>query len=237
MLYAKGFCVSVSLRESEECNCLPLLPCNVLMMDWLKRLMAAITSCWKVFCCFAAPHEVGKVGIEQELAEAVAAFPSPDHTLAAGGHVDGEGADYVVCEIGDTLRATTTEESLLRCVFKCSKFLLNMSSHSGWFKRLLLHCAFLEPCNSTSSPPQVPESCSMCDLSIGISGASLVCAVPPSDVSERPAPLTPSHAMPNFRKGRSGASVCGLSRKISDQEPLFECCWTHSWGRKDCVDG
>jgi hypothetical protein len=46
--------------------------------------------------------------------DAVAAFPSPDHTLTDGGHVEGEGTDFVVGEVTDTLRATTTEASLLR---------------------------------------------------------------------------------------------------------------------------
>eukprot|EP00884_Botryococcus_braunii_P009457 jgi/Botrbrau1/18512/Bobra.0072s0087.1 len=52
----------------------------------------------------------------EELGGAILAFPSPDHTLTDGGHVDGEGTDFVIGEITDTLKETTTEYSLLRCL-------------------------------------------------------------------------------------------------------------------------
>lgn len=45
---------------------------------------------------------------------ALESFPSPAHTLADGGHTDGEAADYIIGEVTDTLRHISGERGLLR---------------------------------------------------------------------------------------------------------------------------
>jgi len=50
------------------------------------------------------------------LGQALASFPSPGHTAEDGGHVDWEGADFVIGDVCDTLRMMRAEHSLLKCV-------------------------------------------------------------------------------------------------------------------------
>jgi hypothetical protein len=50
----------------------------------------------------------------QELGQALASFPSPSHTAEEGGHVDWEGADFVIGDVCDTLRLMRAEHSLLK---------------------------------------------------------------------------------------------------------------------------
>lgn len=40
-------------------------------------------------------------------------FPSPYHTLPEGGHTPGEGADFLVGEVTDTISRVRTEQGLL----------------------------------------------------------------------------------------------------------------------------
>jgi hypothetical protein len=52
----------------------------------------------------------------QALGQALASFPSPGHTAEDGGHVDWEGADFVIGDVCDTLRMMRAEHSLLKWV-------------------------------------------------------------------------------------------------------------------------
>lgn len=40
-------------------------------------------------------------------------FPSPYHTLSEGGHTPGEGADFLIGEVTDTISRVRTEQGLL----------------------------------------------------------------------------------------------------------------------------
>jgi hypothetical protein len=40
-------------------------------------------------------------------------FPSPNHTLTEGGHTPGEGADFLLGEVTDTVTRVRTEQGLL----------------------------------------------------------------------------------------------------------------------------
>lgn len=51
----------------------------------------------------------------QSLGHALASFPAPGHTAEDGGHVDWEGADFVIGDVCDTLRLMRAERSLLKC--------------------------------------------------------------------------------------------------------------------------
>ena len=53
-------------------------------------------------------------GFEQALGQALASFPSPGHTAEDGGHVDWEGANFVIGDVCDTLRMMRAEHSLLK---------------------------------------------------------------------------------------------------------------------------
>lgn len=53
-------------------------------------------------------------GYEQALGQALASFPSPGHTAEDGGHVDWEGANFVIGDVCDTLRMMRAEHSLLK---------------------------------------------------------------------------------------------------------------------------
>ncbi|CAL8466912.1 g6448 [Coccomyxa elongata] len=48
------------------------------------------------------------------LGQALASFPSPGHTAEDGGHVDWEGANFVIGDVCDTLRMMRAEHSLLK---------------------------------------------------------------------------------------------------------------------------
>lgn len=46
----------------------------------------------------------------QELRQALDDFPSPHHTLAEGGHTPGEGADFAIAEVTDTIPRVRSEQ-------------------------------------------------------------------------------------------------------------------------------
>lgn len=49
----------------------------------------------------------------QEVKQVLEEFPSPYHTLAEGGHTPGEGADFLIGEVTDTISRVRTEQGLL----------------------------------------------------------------------------------------------------------------------------
>lgn len=49
----------------------------------------------------------------QEAKQVLEEFPSPFHTLSEGGHTPGEGADFLIGEVTDTISRVRTEQGLL----------------------------------------------------------------------------------------------------------------------------
>eukprot|EP00879_Flechtneria_rotunda_P004592 GHRR01004847.1.p1 GENE.GHRR01004847.1~~GHRR01004847.1.p1 ORF type:complete len:391 (+),score=116.64 GHRR01004847.1:737-1909(+) len=73
-----------------------------------REIVLSVVAAYMPYYC---PHESAKQVLED--------FPSPSHTLAEGGHTPGEGADFLLGEVTDTISRVRTEQGLLtylRCL-------------------------------------------------------------------------------------------------------------------------
>jgi hypothetical protein len=58
-------------------------------------------------------HLSCKHAVLQDAKQFLEDFPSPLHTLAEGGHIPGEGADFLIGEVTETITRVRTEQGLL----------------------------------------------------------------------------------------------------------------------------
>lgn len=71
--------------------------------SWLRSLLLGLATCGVTW-----PMHV------QGLCQALESMPVPDATVQNGGHVPGEGADFVLTEVTDTLQKMKAEGSILK---------------------------------------------------------------------------------------------------------------------------
>lgn len=90
-----------------SCWLLPLLLCQcaVLWQHYQRHTHPLISCNWRFLLAPLSLLQLAKRVLED--------FPSPYHTLTEGGHTPGEGADFLLGEVTDTVTRVRTEQGLL----------------------------------------------------------------------------------------------------------------------------